>query len=211
MAIPPMTNAEILPALHLLPVVHLDLEETVEQVVGDRARSRHDQPADGAEHGGEGDGRDDREEQLAEGARQQRRGHVAVRRVDHAAGHRAQPHEEGQDVEEADRRDRHDGGFARAGRVGHGVVADEDVRQGRGAQEERQHQRQEVEPLQRGAFDLELQAGAHDAVARNDAGIVDGDLVPGAVDEVGGLPGAHGRILVGHGRQELEDGQAAGR
>ena len=94
-----------------------------------------------------------------------------------AVGHGAQPHEEGQDVEEANRGNRHDGGFARAGRAGYGVIADQNVRQGGGAQEQSQHQRKEVQSLQPGAFHLELQARAHDAVARNQLGIVDGDLL----------------------------------
>ena len=47
-------------------VVHLDPQEVGQQVVGHRAAGRHDQAADGAEHGREGDGRDHRERQFAE-------------------------------------------------------------------------------------------------------------------------------------------------
>ena len=37
MASPPMTNAEIFPALHFLTVIHLDSHKAVEQVVRDGA------------------------------------------------------------------------------------------------------------------------------------------------------------------------------
>jgi hypothetical protein len=64
------------------------LEHVGDQVVGDRTARRHDQTTDRAEHGGEGDRGDHREQQLIEALGQQRRRHVAVGRIERATGHR---------------------------------------------------------------------------------------------------------------------------
>jgi hypothetical protein len=74
-------------------------------------------------------------------------GHVASRRrrIERAAGHRAEAEIERQDIEEPDARDADDGAFSGGGRVFDRVVANENVRQRRGAGEERDHQRDEVE------------------------------------------------------------------
>ena len=162
------------------------------------------------EHGGEGDGRDHGEQERSEGPGQQGRRHVVVGEVDDPAGHRAQAHEQGQDVEEADGGDGHDGRFPGGRRAGNGVVADEDVRQRGGAQEQRQHQREEVDPLGRRALDLEALARPEDLVAGGEDRVV--DRHPAAVVvERGVLPQLDPAPGIADGRQELEGVEAAGR
>ena len=57
---------------------------------------------------------------------------------------------------------------------------------------------------------LELQPGRMIRSPGTWTGVVDGDLLPVAVHEVGRLPASDGGVFVGHGRQELERATAAG-
>ena len=155
MAIAPTTKAAIRPRDHFLLVVLDQAAETVHEVVGDGAGGGDDEAAHGAEHGGEGDRRDHGEQERPERFRQERRRHVVVEDVHGGVRHGPETQEERQDVEEADGSDGDDRGLARRPLAGHGVVADEDVRQRGGTEEEGDHQGDEVDPVQQGAFDFE--------------------------------------------------------
>ena len=79
--------------------------------------------------------------------------------------HGAKPQEERQYVEETDGRDGHDRRLTRGSLAGHRVVADEDVRQRSRAEEERDHERDEVDAVGGRTFQLEHLAGSHDRFA----------------------------------------------
>ena len=121
------------------------LEDVFHQVVRHRARRRHDQAADRAQHRRERDGGNDRERQFAKALGQQRGGHVAVGRIEVPAHHRAQADVEREDVKEPDAGDADDGALPRRRGVFDGVVADQNMRQRRRAGEEGEHEGDEVE------------------------------------------------------------------
>src|SRR5690606_18556822 len=82
-------------------------------------------------------------------ARQERCCLVAVSHIEGATGHGAQPDVQREDVKESDGGDAHDGAAPSTGLVLDGVVADKDVWQRRRTAEQSQHQRDEIDFVER--------------------------------------------------------------
>ena len=137
---------------HLLQrVVRLAVVDHVGvEIVREGSGCADGQPGHHRQNRGERDRADEREEYVArQTLRQQRRAHIdaAVLRDERLADdrRRAEAEERRHDVERADDHHRPHHADARGLRIGHGVEADQNVRQSGGAEDQRETQRDQIE------------------------------------------------------------------
>src|SRR5690606_15445503 len=121
------------------------------EIMRERRSAREGEPRDDREDGGEGDRRDEAEERgAADHLREQGRRHVAALtargdRLTTDQDGRAEAEHERDEIEEADEAGRVEDRAARGLRIRDGVEAHEDVRQARGAEHQREPERDRLE------------------------------------------------------------------